>query len=151
MKQSALMLFIPLLLISSCSQDDSEEQKQEIDKNIELYVYYQSKDYINETFMPDFEATVYVYFDIILNEPFTLEENGVIKITKTKQLINPMQAGKVNENGYLSINPLHRDKAVLIIVESNYYSGTFAKTSFYNCNEKNIATFKFTNHIYFTR
>lgn len=129
MKQSFYIFILMIFLFTSCNDNSRNVEPEISKKNIELSVYYEPAYSSSITKMPDFKAKVFLYYDVLLDEPFTFEQGNILKKNGTI-VISPHQVFEVGEDGHVTIVPKYEDKQILIIIESNYYSGKLSSMSY---------------------
>lgn len=146
MKQSFCIFILMIFLFTSCNDNSRNVEPEISKKNIELSVFYEPAYSSSITKMPDYKAKVFLYYDVLLDEPFTFEQGNILKKDGTI-VISPNQVFKVGEDGLVTIVPKYEDKQILIIIESNYYSGKLSSMSYPGFKINYKSSFVFTKSL----
>ncbi len=124
------ILFLPLILLMlSCGED----AKEIIASNITVEAYYTTIENPNKL-IPDVGARVFVYYDFYSLElaEYTFRADG--SLANGDSIIAPNQKAVVDANGKVILTPLYYNKKFIILVESSYYQGRIAHSSYTAAN-----------------
>ena len=146
MKQSFCISILMIFLFTSCNDNSRNVEPEISKKNIELSVFYEPAYSSSITKMPDYKAKVFLYYDVLLDEPFTFQQGNILKKDGTI-VISPNQVFEVGEDGLVTIVPKYEDKQILIIIESNYYSGKLSSMSYPGFKINYKSSFVFTKSL----
>lgn len=133
-------------LFTSCDDNSVNVEPEVFEKKIELSVYYEPEYASSMTKIPDYKAKVFVYYDVFLDEPFTFDQGNILK--RNSGIINsPQQIVEVDEDGCITIVPKYDDKQILLIIESNHYSGKLSSMSYPKFKVNYKSSFLFTKSL----
>ncbi len=147
MKQLFCVLILIFSLFVSCDKSESlgNIELEVTERSIELSVYYEPEN-ITSSKIPDHKAKVYLYYDVSLDEPFTFDQGNVLK--RNGEIVNsPQQVFEIDEDGCITIVPKYVDKPILLIIESNHYSGKLSSMSYPDFKIKYKSSFLFTKSL----
>lgn len=129
MKQLFCIFIMMTFLFTSCDDSSINVEPEVFEKKIELSVYYEPEYPSSVTKIPDYKAKVFVYYDVFLGEWFTFDQGDIIK-KHGEIVISPDEVFEIDEDGCITIFPKYEDKQILLIIESNHYSGKLASMSY---------------------
>lgn len=124
-----IYFFVIALLIGfvSCNKDDEEIVEKE---NIEIRVkaFYETNTSSDIQF--DNGAKVFVYYGFFTMDIIGYDYKGDGKLVKGDSIILPEQSATIERDGLTIIKPKYIDRITTIIVESRYFTGIIASTSY---------------------
>lgn len=146
MKQLFGIFIVITFLFISCDDDSRNVAPEVFERKIELSVYYEPEYGSSMTKIPDYKAKVFVYYDVFLDEAFTFDQGNILKRKGT--IVNsPQQVFEIGEDGCITIIPKYEDKQILVIIESNYYSGKLSSISYPRFKINYKSSFLFTKSL----
>jgi len=111
-------------MFSGC-YDDPEESEPKVN----VFAFYETIDNPNIK-NPDVGAKVFFYYEICKEDfvDFVYSDDGIF--IKNDYTIEPDEQYTIGEKGKVSFIPKNMDVRATIVIESNYYKGNIAMTSF---------------------
>ena len=127
-----------ILGLQACSKEE-EQVNPNYEKKITVKVFYCTQEKPNDQ-KPDAGSKVYIYYDLYTIDFRNSTYQGNGKFIEKSSVIEPEQNYLVNLDGTIDIVPIYSDRKISVIVESNYYKGRLASSSYMKFDESIVCT-----------
>jgi len=124
MKKIISVLLFSVVIFTSC-YDDPEESEPKVN----VFAFYETIDN-PEIKKPDVGAKVFFYYEFSKERFTDLIYSGDGVFIKDDYTIKPDEQYTISEKGEVSFIPQNMDVKATIVIESNFYKGNIAMTSF---------------------
>lgn len=129
MKKIIYFFAITLLIgFVSCNKDEEEPIVEKENIEIKVKAFYETNTSSDIQF--DNGAKVFVYYGFFTMDIIDYDYQGDGKLVKGDSIILPEQSATIERDGLTIIKPKYTDQITTIIVESGYFTGIIASTSY---------------------
>jgi len=124
MKKIISILVFSIAVFTSC-YDDADDQEPKVN----IFAFYETIDNPGVK-KPDVGAKVFFYYQLGKEDFTDLIYSGDGIFIKDDYIIKPDEQYTIGEKGEVSFIPQDMEVRATIVIESNYYKGNIAMTSF---------------------